>query len=160
MIQRIQTLYYAVSMILLSILLTGTEFFQFVNDKKSVGVSVYGLLTHETENGKSVVVDEVRFPLYLSVIGLILFIFIVLMGYKNLKRQFQLARSVFFIYLAFVVGIVIFAVFGADWLNVNEGKRELGLGFLLFILGFPFCFLAQLGIKRDKNLIDSLDRLR
>ena len=42
----------------------------------------------------------------------------------------------------------------------DETKRELGLGFFLFVLGFPFCFLAQLGIKRDKKLLDSLNRLR
>ncbi len=160
MIQRIQTLYYAVAMILLATLLTGSEFFRFVNEKKAVAVSVYGVLTYQQENGKEVLLDEVRFPLYLSIIGLVLFIFIVIMSYKNLKKQFQLARSVFFIYLIFVVALVLSAVMGASWWNIPDGKRELGLGFLVFVVGFPFCFLAQLGIKRDKGLLDSLNRLR
>ncbi|MGB1518015.1 MAG: hypothetical protein ACPG8K_02815 [Crocinitomicaceae bacterium] len=38
--------------------------------------------------------------------------------------------------------------------------RELGIGFLLFVLGFPFIFLANVAIKRDKKLLDSLNRLR
>ena len=49
---------------------------------------------------------------------------------------------------------------GGGMLSAGETKRELGLGFFLFVLGFPFCFLAQLGIKRDKKLLDSLNRLR
>jgi hypothetical protein len=49
---------------------------------------------------------------------------------------------------------------GGGMLSADETKRELGLGFFFFVLGFPFCFLAQLGIKRDKKLLDSLNRLR
>jgi len=36
----------------------------------------------------------------------------------------------------------------------------MGLGFILFVAGFPFTFLANTGIKRDRNLLKSLDRLR
>lgn len=82
------------------------------------------------------------------------------MGYKNLTRQFKLARTIFFIYLLLIVSLVIFAIMGGGMLSAEETKRELGLGFFLFVLGFPFCFLAQLGIKRDKKLLDSLNRLR
>jgi hypothetical protein len=82
------------------------------------------------------------------------------MGYKNLTRQFKLARTIFFIYLLLIVSLVIFAIIGGGMLSADETKRELGLGFFFFVLGFPFCFLAQLGIKRDKKLLDSLNRLR
>ena len=45
-------------------------------------------------------------------------------------------------------------------LDEETASREMGLGFLLFVVGFPFTFLANTGIKRDKKLLDSLDRLR
>jgi len=99
-------------------------------------------------------------PFFLSVISFILFIFITLMAYKNLNRQFKLARGIFFIYLLLLIAVIIYAVIGGGTLTNEPTKRELGIGFLLFILGFPFSFLAQLGIKRDKKLLDSLNRLR
>ena len=49
---------------------------------------------------------------------------------------------------------------GDSMISVETTKREMGLGYLLFLCGFPFTFLANIGIKRDKNLLDSLDRLR
>jgi hypothetical protein len=42
----------------------------------------------------------------------------------------------------------------------NNASQELGLGYLFFIAGLPFSFLALIGVKKDKNLLDSLNRLR
>ena len=55
---------------------------------------------------------------------------------------------------------IIFYYAGGGIIKEGEYVRELGLGYALLIAGFPFCFLAQLGIKKDKKLLDSLDRLR
>lgn len=160
MIQRVQTLYYAITMILLAVLLSGMEFFRFVGEKTIYIFSVYGVQSEKvgSPNGKMEAITSM--PFYLSVISFILFIFITLMGYKNLNRQFKLARGIFFIYLLLLIAVIVFAVIGGGVLTNEPTKRELGLGFLLFVLGFPFSFLAQLGIKRDKKLLDSLNRLR
>lgn len=160
MIQRVQTLYYAITMILLAVLLSGMEFFRFVGEKTIYIFSVYGVQSEKVgaPNGKMEAITSM--PFYLSVISFILFIFITLMGYKNLNRQFKLARGIFFIYLLLLIAVIVFAVIGGGVLTNEPTKRELGLGFLLFVLGFPFSFLAQLGIKRDKKLLDSLNRLR
>ena len=42
----------------------------------------------------------------------------------------------------------------------NNAGQELGLGYIFFIAGLPFSFLALIGVKKDKNLLDSLNRLR
>jgi hypothetical protein len=99
-------------------------------------------------------------PLYLSVIGLILLQFVVIMSYKNLNRQFQIARSIFFLYLLILIAFVVFASIGYSPSKSIETTRELGLGFIFLVLGFPFAFLGQIAIKRDKKLLDSLNRLR
>ncbi|MFK7784566.1 MAG: DUF4293 family protein [Crocinitomicaceae bacterium] len=52
------------------------------------------------------------------------------------------------------------AFFGDNLIEGEELKRELGLGFYLFVVGLPFSFLANVGIKRDKRLLDSIDRIR
>ena len=82
------------------------------------------------------------------------------MSYKNINRQFKLGRLVFFIYFLSLLSIFLLSVFGDRLLDVSSSSREMGVGYYLFIAGFPFSFLANIGIKRDKKLLDSLDRLR
>ena len=59
-----------------------------------------------------------------------------------------------------VIGVLVLTMIGEQLIGTKLDAREMGLGFILFIAGFPFTFLANLGIKRDKRLLDSLDRLR
>jgi len=160
MIQRIQSIYYILAMICLSLLLSGMEIFRFVGSKTYYVFSAFGLESGNVNDPQGNLQPLSKMPFFLTLISFILFIFIALMGYKNLTRQFKLARTIFFIYLLLIVSLVIFAIIGGGMLSADETKRELDLGFFLFVLGFPFCFLAQLGIKRDKKLLDSLNRLR
>ncbi|NBW59049.1 MAG: DUF4293 family protein [Crocinitomicaceae bacterium] len=160
MIQRIQSIYYILAMICLSLLLSGMEIFRFVGSKTYYVFSAFGLESGNVSDPQGNLQPLSKMPFFLTLISFILFIFIALMGYKNLTRQFKLARTIFFIYLLLIVSLVIFAIMGGGMLSADETKRELGLGFFFFVLGFPFCFLAQLGIKRDKKLLDSLNRLR
>lgn len=160
MIQRVQTLYYAITMILLAILLSGIELFRFVGEKTIYVFSVYGIQTGKVGEKNGSLEAASSIPFFITIISFILFIFITLMGYKNLNRQFRLARGIFFIYFILLIAVIVFAVIGGGTLTDEPTKRELGFGFLLFVLGFPFSFLAQLGIKRDKKLLDSLNRLR
>ena len=160
MIQRIQTIYLAVSMILLSIVATGSEVLRFVgNDSyfvfNSFGISQYA---NASTSGKAEVVDA--YPFYISLIAIVLLLFITLMAYKNLSRQLKLVRIVFFLYLLLTIALVVFSFIGENQFEGGPFKRELGLGYLLFVLGLPFVFLANISIKRDKGLIDSLNRLR
>ena len=91
---------------------------------------------------------------------MVLFIFYVAMSYKKINRQLSLARYVSFAYLSIVIALVVFGASGTSYFYGGNCIRELGSGFSLLVIGFPFCYLAQLGIKRDKKLLDSLNRLR
>jgi hypothetical protein len=160
MIQRIQTIYLAVSMILLSIVATGSEVFRFVGNDfyfvfNSYGISQYA---NSSTSGKAEVVNA--YPFYISLIAIVLLLFVTLMAYKNLSRQLKLVRIVFFLYLLLTIALVVFSFIGENQFEGGPFKRELGLGYLLFVLGLPFVFLANISIKRDKGLIDSLNRLR
>ena len=159
MIQRIQTVYYIISMFFLGILLSGMDLLRFVTKDSYYSFNVHGIAQHFTDS-KLTLVQTKSVPLYLSVIGLILLQFVVIMSYKNLNRQFQLARSIFFLYLLILIAFVVFASIGYSPSKSIETTRELGLGFIFLVLGFPFAFLGQIAIKRDKKLLDSLNRLR
>lgn len=158
MIQRIQTAYLGVSIILLSIVTFGTSLFSFIGETSRYTFSSYGITEYALENGA--LIDQKSYPFYLGTIALALLCFICLMSYKNLLRQFKLGRTVFFLYFLMVVSVVLLSLYGDAFIDEESKGREMGLGFLLFVAGFPFVFLANTGIKRDKNLIASLDRLR
>lgn len=156
MIQRVQTIYLFLAIICLGSTCWGLEFFRFVQPNEAFSFSVFGI--ESLKEASSSMFKSI--PIYLSVIGLCLFLFMTLMSYKNLKRQLKWARSCTFLYALFVSASIVFYYAGGGFITVGEYVRELGLGYALLIAGFPFCFLAQLGIKKDKKLLDSLDRLR
>lgn len=159
MIQRLQTVYYLISMICLGILLSGMDLLRFTVKDGYYSFNVHGIAQHFTDS-KLAMIQTKSLPLYITVIGLILLEFVVIMSYKNLNRQFQLARSIFFLYLLILIGFIVFAAIGYSPSSSIQTTRELGLGFIFLVLGFPFAFLGQIAIKRDKKLLDSLNRLR
>lgn len=158
MIQRIQTAYLAISIILLAIVTFGTPLFSFIGETSRFSFSSYGIVEYGLEDGT--LIGQTSYPFYLGTIALALLCFICLMSYKNLTRQFKLGRTIFYIYLLMLLCVVLLSTFGDALIDIDSEGREMGLGFFLFVAGFPFTFLANTGIKRDRKLIASLDRLR
>ncbi|MDG1148480.1 MAG: DUF4293 family protein [Crocinitomicaceae bacterium] len=158
MIQRVQTLYLATLIILLSMVTFGSTLFSFVNEASRFEFSSYGIVEYSELNNE--IIDSQTFPFFIGTISLILIAFITLMSFKNLDRQFKLGRMVFYIYFIMLISVIVLATFGDSMLDVETNRREMGLGFFLFSAGFPFSFLANTGIKRDRALLNSLDRLR
>ena len=156
--QRVQTLYHGITIILLGIVSTGTTLFSFVGESSRYTVNAFGITTYDLESGLAS--DHEMMPIMVGTIALALLCFICIMSFKNLNRQFKLGRTIFFLYFVSVVGIILLSFLGDGIIDEANTKRELGLGFYLFIAGFPFTFLANVGIKKDKRLLDSLDRLR
>mgnify|MGYP001165628664 CR=1 FL=1 len=156
MLQRIQTIYFSLVIICLGVCCTGMEFFRFVKGGEFYSFSVFGI--EKGVGGDMSVYKSV--PIYLTIIGLCLFTFMTLMSYKNIKRQLKWSRSLFFIYVLMVILFLIYSAVGKGMFFENNGTQELGLGYLFFIAGLPFSFLALIGVKKDKNLLDSLNRLR
>jgi amino acid transporter len=159
MIQRIQSIYLAISIILLSIVAVGADVFHFVGKNTSFVFNSFGIQQVKNGDGEGLAMVS-KYPLYIGLIALVLLLFITLMSFKNLKRQLKLVRTVFYIYVLMIIGLVVFSVVGMDDQTGEPLKRQLGAGFFLFVAGLPFVFMANLSIKRDKGLIDSLNRLR
>jgi amino acid transporter len=157
MIQRIQSLYLALMMILLTVSGLGLELFAYTDGSVRHAFGAFGITSYDAANK---VTDQQFMPVFIGIIALVLLAFLCFMSYKNLARQLKLGRMIFFIYFLFVVSLVVLTIMGTSMIPEGEWKRELGLGFYLFVAGFPFSFLANTGIKRDKNLLDSLNRLR
>ena len=109
-------------------------------------------------------VSTYKFPFYIfSGIILLLGIF-TLMNFKNLKKQQGLARAFFILnLLTFVVSIFLYKSLVENILTDADGVKvvtELGTGFYGICIATAFSFMAILGIRRDVNLLKSIDRIR
>ncbi|MDG1657867.1 MAG: DUF4293 domain-containing protein [Crocinitomicaceae bacterium] len=158
MIQRVQTLYLGLAIIMLSVVTFGVTLFSFVNETSRFSFNAYGILETNIKTGEKIGFES--FPLYIGTIALSLLCVIAIMSYKNLARQYKLGRTIFGLYFISLVGILVLSIYGDSMIEAKTTAREMGLGFFLFVAGFPFTFLANTGIKRDKRLLESLDRLR
>ncbi len=160
MIQRIQTVYFILIMLLLSSLLSGVEIFGFPTAKNYLSYSVYGLQQFKTESGSTTgKVENIQGSLlFYFVIAFVLFTYFAMMNYKNLKKQFRLARLVFYIYLAGLVSLLMLGSIG--FFVPNAVGIQLGLGYYICVVGLPFSYFAFKGVKKDKDILESLDRLR
>jgi hypothetical protein len=160
MIERIQTVYFIVVMLLLSSLLSGVEIFGFPTAKNYLSYSVYGIQQYKSAAyaplGKA---ENIQGSiLFYFVIAFVLFTYFAMMNYKNLKKQFRLARLAFFIYL---IGLLSILVLGSVGFFVPAAVSiQLGIGYYICVVGLPFLYFAFKGVKKDKEILESLDRLR
>lgn len=158
MIQRIQTIYLLVSIICLSVVTFGrtTLIHFFGTTMENYELSVFGIVNQE----KAALQNNFNLPLYIVsflLIGLLLF---AVFSFKNLKRQ-GLLVSVSIILYSILTAAVLAAYFLHSIKIENMPATALiSSGFYILAIGLPTLFLANNGIKRDKKLIDSLNRLR
>ena len=150
MIQRIQHLYFGFVIINLSILLSGLEIGTYQAKEMPHQFTIYGFF-----QGKEVVWG---FPFYLVIIALVAFLIFTISKFKKIGLQLKLIKFTFLFYLLFVVGIT--ALFLFKLMPNVPDSVSFGLGYYLLIIGLPFTYLGLRGIIRDKNLLDSYNRLR
>mgnify|MGYP005695695153 CR=1 FL=1 len=141
MIQRVQTIYLFLAIICLGSTCLGLEFFRFVQSNEAFSFSVFGIESFKETSStmfKSI-------PIYLSVIGLCLFLFMTLMSYKNLKRQLKWARSCTFLYAVFVLASIVFYYAGGGIFIEGEYALELGIGLCAFNRWISFLLFGAIG---------------
>ena len=133
MIQRIQTLYIflyiVIKCFLLYMSLTYKSLFHFFINKVDLLSSVLILL--------------------------IIFSIVILFSFKKRKTQIKLMYFLITLQLLFMISISIFTYMEVDSLNFLQNYQT-----ILCIIGLLLLLLCLRGIKKDQNLIDSIDRIR
>lgn len=158
MIQRVQSIYLGLCILALTSLFFGVSIVDFSSASMKYEISAYRWSKIDPNTGE-ILKSSLHFGIAIVSV-LIVSALVTLTQFKNLKKQFKLGRSLFFTYFVVLLFATLFVSFGSSWIDGEIETREIGLGYLLFVAGFPFTFLANIGIKRDKALLDSLDRLR
>jgi hypothetical protein len=89
-------------------------------------------------------------------LGSALLSLITIFKYKNRKSQFMLGR------LNIILNFILLGFFVYQSLNVSgeTAVSEKGIGMLLPIVSIVFLALANKAIKKDEDLVKSVDRLR
>ncbi|AVI51333.1 DUF4293 domain-containing protein [Pukyongia salina] len=136
MLQRIQTVYLIISALVM-------------------GALYYWFPTVSDEAGNAIISrDE---PLVLGLIGIsVLLTVISIFNFKRRKGQFVLNR------LTIISNFVLLGVFVYRSLTLSGETlvSEKGIGVLFPIISIVFLVLANKAIKRDEDLVKSVDRLR
>ncbi|MFT4660043.1 MAG: peptidoglycan/LPS O-acetylase OafA/YrhL [Patiriisocius sp.] len=108
----------------------------------SEGVTVESLLT---------------FPAYYLVLGLISLTLIAIFMFKKRNMQVLLGRLNYLL----ILGLIVVLYLNIDKLNESLSTTiEYGVGLYLPVAALAFNFLANRAIKKDEDLVKSLDRLR
>lgn len=167
MIQRIQSIYLVLAFICMALLL----FFPIFSIEFSAAGTDTILETAYLNKDGVVTSNEIiaNLPLSYFYIGLALLSAICILLYKKRKRQLLITRLNLIVHVLFVLAIYAVYYFGESFIVQEFNQRDyedvevifsMQLGFFFLIPPIAFIYLAIRGIKRDENLINSLDRLR
>lgn len=155
MIQRKQTLFFLAALILVLLPLIGSSFFNYFSEE---GMEYCYNAFNFKKVGSGPVTLHYGFEwMLILVISLILVLTII--SYKNRKRQIQLG------WLAFVLNvltsvIIVFHAFLYESAHKTEASLAIEMTFFAFASAYLFIFLGIQGVRKDKKLVDSLNRLR
>jgi len=160
MIQRVQTIYFAIAALILIYFSTGASILGFQGNDLTYVLQSNQLIGSTQGNAGALVSSQYFFVG--SIIAALWTIFVII-SYRNLTKQLSFARVGSFIYLAFIAVIALthfIASSLAEDLTVTEHPVSYKFGFYLLILGYVSYLLGMRGIKKDKKLVDSVDRIR
>ena len=136
MLQRIQTIY-----LLLAALSSGGLIFVFELWENAAGEPVYA---------------QDDYMIMAFFLGSALLSLVTIFLFKNRKLQFVLGR------LNILLNLILLGLF-VYWSLMVPGESEIsekGIGMLIPIISIVFLVLANKAIKRDEDLVKSVDRLR
>lgn len=155
MLQRIQTVYWSLQIVCLGVLLSGLNLIMFQKDQIVFDLSLYSLKQKDL-TGR--IVKETTNYNFVLVLVLLLLTLYTIFQFKSLKKQLNLAKWLIFFNLFISIMIIFFSYSGMIVSNPSTIKLKFWVALLL--VSFVFSVLAYLGVKKDKSLLDSVDRIR
>lgn len=154
MIQRIQTVYYFLAAVLASITLFGTSIFTFSKGVEH-SVTAYGFF-------KGTSLQEKTDFWMLTVVQLILAL-VVIFSYKMRHRQLFLGWILALLNVMssiwMLMGANYYPMLGTDY-ESQVANLTFHTAFYIHAIAFVFTILGNFAVRKDKKIIESLDRLR
>ncbi len=155
MIQRVQTLY-LFFIVVISIVLFFVPLVEFVNSDSIFSLNILGLEFQNQENSFSIS----TFPLIIINTLIIVLTSICIITFKNRNLQIKICKINLFLISAFLIFTVMYSTQIEEKLADKGLNTSFGLGIILPIISIILTYLAIRGIKKDQELIRSVDRIR
>lgn len=156
MIQRIQTVYLILSAFaLLAMFLFPIAAFNLQQDSFYV-LDVFGL--KDAGGNKVDVSANFAMPVIITVTALL--IIFTLFQYRNRKRQMKLGRLAYLLIAGILVALFFVIKSNAAHVPAEHAELSYGPAYFMPIVAVIFMFLANRSIRKDEELVRSLDRLR
>ncbi len=154
MIQRAQSIYF----LLAAISLFMTLFFgfaEYMTDDGNVLFNLYGV----SENANEV---DVWMPYKIVIPFIAALCLFNLLQYKNRKLQMSICKILYALLLTLIVVLFIDVyTLGPKIAGMNnQPEKAIGIGLYFPVIALPFVILAHRRIKKDEELVRSVDRLR
>ncbi|MFN5984064.1 MAG: DUF4293 family protein [Fluviicola sp.] len=155
MLQRLQTLYFFIATVLVLVPIFGFTIYEIQSDK---GLAI-GNAFETIQNDKPIFQNQ----FYLLIIIAVLILQLVIFSYKNRQRQIFLSWIVFVFILFSLAWMYIGMNANAEEMAFKGQKiKETSLDWPVYVFGVSIFFVMQ-GlrlVRKDKKLVDSLNRLR
>lgn len=160
MIQRIQTVYFLLATIILVYFSAGAPIIGYEGNDLAYILKSNQLITQTID--QEVATQSSKY-FFIGSIVLVLWTLYVIISFRNLKKQLTTARIGSLLYLAYLLIILLTYFIGSSLTEnptVVEYSAHFKLGTYLLIVGYVLYQLGIYGIKKDKKIIDSVDRIR
>lgn len=160
MLQRIQTIFYLIALLAILIPLFGMDIFTFSNGEVKQHMTFFGTEVEVIKTGLGQ--PKIWTPSFLYIVNIViaLLLLITIVLYKSLKTQYTIGRFVLLIYGAYIIILAVLAYFDSQLLIIARSSMAIGAGFYSAVIGLPFIWLGNRGVRKDRKLLDSLNRLR
>ena len=158
MIQRIQSIY-----LLLAAVLTGlTTFFDLALFKLEENVLFsYSIYKIVPQDGSEIIIPGNWIPQIIRLSATFVLSFIIIFKYKNRKLQLKLGAINYLLLATFIISTYISIMNLTKIVDMGEEIKTIYyIGFYLPIAAVTFQFLANRAIKKDEDLVKSVERLR
>lgn len=154
MIQRIQTVYFLIAALLVATTLFGTNLFSF-HQVEEVHATAYQLI-RGTEVAR-------KMDFWMLSLVQVIFALMIIFSFKMRHRQIFLGWILLLLNILSTAWILLGAnVHSVECDKCPEAATNLafGIAFYLHAAAFIFVFLGIRGVRKDKKMIDSLNRIR
>lgn len=154
MIQRIQTVYFLLAALLAASTLFGTELFSFTQG--DVVLSTAYKLTRGGEFTS-------RTDFWMLTAIQVVFALMIIFSFKQRQRQLFLGWVLFLLNILTTVWMLTgLNVYSSDCADCTEKVTNPAFGFVFYLhaIACIFALLGILAVRKDKKIIDSLNRLR
>ena len=156
MIQRIQSVYLFLAILAMAAMLLFPIAAFNLETPDFYVLEAFGL---KNSLGETVPVAA-NWSVVLLVVITILVLLLALLQYKDRKKQLKTLRFSYLILAGTLVGLFFLIKQNIAAVNLTELDLQYGPAYFMPIVAILLVFLAQRGIRKDEELVKSLDRLR